>query len=248
MKKSVLQALTILLLSPLLTTSLSAGIIYDNGGPNQLTSNEMTSSIQTQSFTLSSARIMNGVRFWAVDWSAERDGYTGEITYFIYADSTLSPGTPGDLLASETLAIVPKDIKLIKLYSGGTVGDEYFFEFTIPDFHVESDTTYHLGFHNGQESIITYKNFSWETADDNETPTGQRWNLYRLEWTDNERENAFQILGYPVPRLTDAILALQILSRMDVSAQLYGGIDVNDDQIIGLPEVIFILQKLVEVR
>ncbi len=46
-----------------------------------------------------------------------------------------------------------------------------------------------------------------------------------------------------VVNLTDAILALQVSSAVNITARVYNEADVNGDQKIGLPEMIFILQK-----
>lgn len=46
-----------------------------------------------------------------------------------------------------------------------------------------------------------------------------------------------------VVNLTDAILALQVSSAVNIMARVYNEADVNGDQKIGLPEMIFILQK-----
>jgi hypothetical protein len=249
MKMRFLAGLISLLLSMSPVSLLHAGIVYDNGGPNQYSSNEMTSSIQVQSFMLTTARIITGVRFWAVDWDrVDNLGYVGQIMYFIYDDSAASPGTPGDILASGTFTGDPVDIKVVNMTSGHVDVDEYRFEFIIPDFYAEPNRIYHLGVHNGALSNIKYSSFAWETTASNGTPTGKSWNLYHLEWRENLRENAFQLFGIPVPKLADAISALQILSRMNDSTHVYEGIDVNDDQMIGMPEALFTLQKLAGVR
>jgi len=172
--------------------------IYNNGEPNQYSSNEMTSSIQTQDFMLNSRYIINGVRFWAVDMSDNRDGYEGEITYFIYDDNIYngSEVTPDNFLISGTFTGDPVSITDVTMTSGYVDASEYMFEFAIPDFEADANTIYHLGLHNGPLTAITYNNFAWETTDSNGTATGVRWNPYTLNWLDNARENAFQLFGY----------------------------------------------------
>jgi hypothetical protein len=48
--------------------------------------------------------------------------------------------------------------------------------------------------------------------------------------------------------LTDAVLAMQIISGVILPETVYPQADVNEDQKVGLPEVIYILQKVAEVR
>ena len=117
--------------------------IYNNGEPNQYSSNEMTSSIQTQDFMFSTKYIINGVRFWAVDWSDNGSGYTGEIMYFIYDDSVYvgSEVTPDDFLIFGTFTGAPVSITDVTMTSGYVDGSEYMFEFTIPDFEADANTT-----------------------------------------------------------------------------------------------------------
>jgi hypothetical protein len=43
--------------------------------------------------------------------------------------------------------------------------------------------------------------------------------------------------------LADAILAFQVTSAVNIMVRVYNEADVNGDQNIGLPEMIFILQK-----
>jgi hypothetical protein len=47
--------------------------------------------------------------------------------------------------------------------------------------------------------------------------------------------------------LVDAVIALQILSNI-IPPEAFSEADVNDDDVIGLPEVMFILQKVGLVR
>ena len=56
------------------------------------------------------------------------------------------------------------------------------------------------------------------------------------------------INGDSVVDMADAILALQVLSGIESSSIIYKQADVNDDNKIGLEEIIYILQEISELR
>lgn len=142
MKKYILSGLIVFFSSVVLVSVLYAEIIYDNGAPNQLSSNEMTQAVQTQDFMLPTAQIINEVKFWAVDWClSDNIGYNGEITYFIYDDNA---GKPYNVLVSGTFVGDPAASKSVTIASGYVNALEYMFDFTIPDFYAVANTTYHI--------------------------------------------------------------------------------------------------------
>src|SRR5262245_14562778 len=72
----------------------TAGIIYDNGSPNQFDGSELTSFLQAEDFTLSGTSTFDTIRFWTLEDAAS---YSGSIFWAIYADNG---GEPGSILFS----------------------------------------------------------------------------------------------------------------------------------------------------
>jgi hypothetical protein len=70
---------------------------------------------------------------------------------------------------------------------------------------------------------------------------GLSYEGYGTRYLDILREETF-------PTLADAILFLRIVCGLDVSGDDHIGADVNEDGKIGLAEIIYILQKVSELR
>src|ERR1035437_5094207 len=134
-------------------TLTHASVVFDNGGPNQLSGNEMTAWIQAQSFSLATTDTVQAVQFWAV---AATGSYTGSITYSIYNNNA---GVPGIILASGSASPVA-------VPTGGGCCDgltEYLLDFNLASgFTATAGTTYWLGLHNGPPSTTSRLDFYWE--------------------------------------------------------------------------------------
>jgi hypothetical protein len=189
MKKLTLLGLIGVLMSLLSVPAVYAGIIYNNGAPNQISGNEMTQWIQTEDFTLSTAQTFNEVRFWG--FGVNNTSYTGNISYFIYNDNA---GNPNNILASGNLAVTPVPTSLNAV---DNLYPEVVLDFPIPPFTANAGTLYHLGLHNGLDiKHNTRDDFYWETTNGNLTVTGIEWNLqFGGPWSNNGQEHAFQLLG-----------------------------------------------------
>lgn len=202
MKKISTLGLIILLASILVVPTVYAGLIYDNGAPDQQNGNEMTQWIQAEDFRLPTTQIVNEVKFWAIV-NPNATGYHGHINYFIYGNNN---GSPGSLITSNnvTVPLPSAGQTVLGLYT------EYAFDFNITPFTANANTTYWLGLHNGDVVTDTARaEFYWETTNDNGTSAGHEWDLTSPgSWFDNDGEHAFQLLGNSnrVPEPTSMLL------------------------------------------
>lgn len=167
-------------LAAVLSTVAQAGIVYNNGSPNQASGNEMTEWIQSEDFTLASATTITGVLFWSFDVGLA----DGSLSWIIYSDSA---GTPGAVIGSGNTNAITRTAGA-SLFSG----TEYMNEFFITPTALTAGT-YHLGLHNGALSVTTRSEFYWET-------TGVQIGSFGLEdiapfgvygWNSNGQEHAF---------------------------------------------------------
>jgi len=171
-------------------TLTHASVVFDNGGPNQLSGNEMTAWIQAQSFSLATTDTVQAVQFWALDAGGS---YTGSITYSIYNNNA---GVPGVLMASGTASPV-------EVATGLTVLDTYTEEllaFNLASgFTATGGTTYWLGLHNGPPSTTSRLNFYWEDTSGGLGLAPQEFAAGALVWDSNTSQHAFQLFDTSVP-------------------------------------------------
>jgi hypothetical protein len=166
-----------------------AAVIYDNGGPNQASGNEMTAWIQAEDFTLAAATTITDVRFWSIEDAPV--AYQGSITWTIYADAG---GTPGAILfRGNTAAVTRTATGVVDLFG---FLDEFQNDFSIGSVALGAGT-YWLGLHNGPLTFDTRTEYYWETTDPNGTLFGQEDQTPFDDgvWFSNGQEHAFVLFG-----------------------------------------------------
>ncbi len=184
-KLSLLVLVLVLGLAP----ATFAGVIYDNGGPNQQNGNEMTNWLQAEDFTLGSTNTITDIHFWTIE-DPTVQGYAGSIWYGIYTNAGGQPGT----LVAGGLAVVPDARTFIQ---GGVLGfyDEYSYDLTIAPFEAQAGQTYWLALHNGDINNTTRAEVYWESTNLNSTETGEEEFLPGSSWANNGTEHAFYLTG-----------------------------------------------------
>jgi hypothetical protein len=115
----------------------AAAVIYDNGGPNRDTTDEMTEWVQAEDFSVASAKTLKGAHFWTVEYGA----WDGALTWYIFANNG---GLPGAALATGSGVNVTKTATGNFLYDGPQY--EYAFDFDNP-VALTGGTTYWFGLH-----------------------------------------------------------------------------------------------------
>jgi hypothetical protein len=196
---SAFIALTLVLL---LGSVAQAGIIYNNGGPNQQNGNEMTNWIQAENFMLGSTNTITDVHFWTIE-DPNANGFAGSIWYGIYDDIG---GQPGNLVGGGGFATLDGRT----FVQGGILGhfDEYAYDLTISPFVALAGTNYWLALHNGLLSNTARAEVYWEWTNPNATATGQEMFLPGTTWSGNGGEHAFYLTGANVPDPGSSLLLL----------------------------------------
>ncbi len=169
-----------------------AGIIYDNGGPNQQNGNEMTEWVQTEDFTFGAAQTITDIHFWDIDTGT----YAGSISWWIVGDIRGVPDF-NNILASGSTDVT-------RTATGNCVffGCEYENSWDIAALTL-GPGTYHLALHNGSLDNMQRSEFYWETTNLNNTTTGLECNLQNGacfgSWFNNGQEHAFYLTGTSTP-------------------------------------------------
>jgi hypothetical protein len=193
-----MRRVIVLLALVMMLTPAFAGVVYDNGGPNQQNGNDMTEWVQTEDFTLASPATITGITFWDIQSGA----YNGSLTYIVYDDAA---GLPGSVLEQANTSSVARTY--IQLVMGGLYSE---YINTISGLNIAlAAGTYHLGLHNGPLSQTSRMDFYWETTNSNATPTGiERDLLYGGPWSGNGLEHAFYLTddGASVPEPASLLL------------------------------------------
>jgi hypothetical protein len=170
-----------------------AGVIYNNGAPDQVSGNEMTRWIQTEDFMLGADSTVTDVHFWTLeDPTADPpSGYQGSIHYRFYDDAL---GQPDETSIVSEGTVVPT---LRTFIQSGVLGfyDEYEYRLDIPGVPLTGGVTYWLGLHNGPLGMTTRSEVYWETTGLNATLTGWEDDAPFDDdgWFNNEREHAFYL-------------------------------------------------------
>jgi hypothetical protein len=180
-----------------LSSLMADVVVYDNGGPDHSTGDEMTHLIQAEDFALGIDTGITGVKFWALDSSPS--AYQGGIRWAIGADAG---GSPGATLAFGTAtATVTGTGNTVMIDAQNMVED--LVSFMIPEFSAISGTHYWLELHNGPVTTNANLGFFWETSLSgplNAVNTGQELSLPGGDfWADNSNEHAFQLTQVPEP-------------------------------------------------
>jgi hypothetical protein len=166
-----------------------AGIIYNNGLPNQANGNEATTWVQTEEFSLTSAATLSKVEFWDIE---SPPGYAGSITWWITGDSGGNPdfnniiGTGNLALSTHTLTANGCTVLGFLCEYDNT------FSLSVP---LQAGVEYHLALHNGPITDTTRAGFYWETTGNTDSQTGLECNLTNgacyNSWFNNGNEHAF---------------------------------------------------------
>lgn len=166
----------------------AAAIIVDNGPPDQLDGQEMSSFVQAQDFTLAASTTLSRIRFWTIEGPTS---FLGSVTWAIYTDIA---GTLGGQLAAGAQAPA---VRTATGNPGFSSLEEFVYEI---DLGVTlGPGTYWVSLHNGPESSITALDFFWGTTAGNSTNPGLEFALPGGPWLSNGAEHAFQILTAEVP-------------------------------------------------
>lgn len=181
--KSTLIASVLLLLA---AGSAQGGLIYNNGAPDSLNGNEMTSWIQAEDFTLGSPTVVTDVRFWAFGFN-DPGSYAGSIVWSLYANNS---GQPGALLSRNSVT----PVRVLDHSTGW--GPSYQYDFSVGSLNLGAGT-YWLGLHNGPLATDSRMEFYWETTAANSTTRGNEdaTAFDDGSWYNNGYEHAFELFG-----------------------------------------------------
>jgi hypothetical protein len=158
-----------------------AGTVYNNGGPNQSSGNEMTLD-QAEDFTLANTTTITDVHFWTIEFG---DGYSGSIWYALYADAGGAPALNPRRVAAGT--------GLTRAATGNTpLAPSVRIRLFIDPFVAIGGTTYWLGLHNGALTNDARAEVYWETTNGNATVTATKTFFPAGGgWDNNGSEHAF---------------------------------------------------------
>jgi hypothetical protein len=169
-----------------------AGIIFDNGAPDQSNGIDMSAWIQSDPFTLSSSGVVTGINFWDFE---QKNAYLGNISWAIAA--TNPDKTPGSILESGTVAPNRLATGVILNFSG-QIYNEYENSFSISPFNAAAHVTYALELHNGSTltSPTARQEYYWENGNRHAPPFGYDFYLpINFGWDSNGGSLAFQLVG-----------------------------------------------------
>lgn len=178
-------------------------VAYDNGLPTLTSGNDMSAYIQAQDFSLTSATMLNGVRFWSSEGSPS--AYRSSLSWWIYADNG---GTPGQVLAAATTSAVTRTDTGRTTEFDGTTYSEFLNEFSLPDLSLAAGS-YWLGLHNGAPDDISGADMFWAPTEPNSTTVGHEdFSPFDGGFAASGGEHAFQLSGVTaVPEPGTAALA-----------------------------------------
>ena len=212
-KMFVLAALAALLVTGAAPTANAAGIIYNNGGPNQVYGTQMSEFLVAENFTLGAAASITNIRFWSLQ-SASTD-YTGSMYWGIYGDAAGSPGAAA--LHSGVAGVAGSATGSSTLFNYA----EYLFD--IPVSFTLGAGNFWLGLHNGSLATTDPTEMLWETTSIPVGSAGKYLDSFS-GWTDSGNEHAFRLDGgdvtNPVPEPSSPLtllasgLAIALFRRM----------------------------------
>ena len=201
MKAASIRYLAITLFA---STLASAGVVFNNGSPNQTSGWEMTSYLVGDDFTFASRTTFNDIRFWSYEPTGST-AYQGFIVWTINYDNSGLPSGPTFLTGAGTTA---KRTDLGAM-TGAWTGYELFQE-DLPIAPLTLDAgTYFLVLHNGDINFHTPESFYWGTTDNNgtyhsanfnwsATPMPGPWVSSSLSAPVGEAQMAFELI-YATP-------------------------------------------------
>ena len=193
------QILTCTIFLGLASSIGSASVVYDNGGPNQISADNLSDTLIANDFTLLTATTLTGFEFWNVELAGQ---YNGSITWFIFSNLA---GIPGSTILAQGSASSAGQITRTAtgLTSVFISGDVEFDNVVNLSTSLTSGSlafitgTYWLGLHNGPIGSTSFLDFYWETAANNGTNFGYGQELAAgLPWitpVSTLQESAFKI-------------------------------------------------------
>ena len=161
-------------------------VIYDNGGPDQVSGTNMSEQLVAENFTLGADTSITGIRFWSIQDAA--DSYRGSVYWAVYTDL---PGEPGAILQSSTSGAVGSA-------TGNFTGFGYAeYSFDIAVSFVLTAGDYWLVLHNGPVGDNDPSEMLWSTT---AVPVGSesRYLDSTFGWVGTGNEQAFQLDGVAV--------------------------------------------------
>ena len=163
-----------------------AAVVFNNGGPNDVSGNETTAWVQAEDFSFAANTTVTGAGVYLAGFG-DVSAWDGSFTYFIYANDG---GSPGAVLQSGGVTPTVTDSGIVWCCDGNA----FLFEFDIADFAAAAGETYWLGIHAsatfGEDFIY------WVTTDANATASGQEsFGSSTGPWTTNSQEHAFYLTG-----------------------------------------------------
>jgi len=205
---------------------LSAGVVYSNGLPNQVSGEEMTHWMHGDDVVVTSPLTFDTIRFWDLE-PAGGAQYNGRVVWVMNNDE---PGFP-DVSWVGSGAGFPTRTLTQSITSGAWAGyDEYQNDITLAAPITLSAGTYWLVLHNGGYEYSSDQSFYWETTDNNGTshsynfirtgsPPGP-WIINNLSAPVWEAQLAFQLLdegGAATPEPGTVALVLGGLGLVAIS-------------------------------
>ncbi len=137
----------------------------------------------------------------------------------------------------------PTNIQEANLTVSGTDVIAYRYKIDDGDYNDENDIILPIILNNLAEGVHTVSVVGKDTAGNWQSETEATTASWEIRIVDPGDVNDDGIAD-----LTDAILALQIVSGISPDQDIYKSADVNGDNSIGIEEMIFILQKVSELR
>ncbi|MFZ1061644.1 MAG: PEP-CTERM sorting domain-containing protein [Candidatus Rokuibacteriota bacterium] len=192
--KKVIGCCALLMLSGLWSTVDASTNLYDNGGPNQVSAFSLSDLLVAEDFVLGGSATLASFQFWDVESAGE---YAGSVAWSIYTNSA---GLPGVVIAQGSASAAAQ---ITRTSTGLTLG--FIYSEFLDDVNMTNSLTsgslalaagtYWLALHNGSTADSTFRDFYWETTDNNATIQGvyDDLTLGGLTWVDTLQEHAFII-------------------------------------------------------
>lgn len=190
----------LLLLAALGAPCTQAGLLHDNGPPDQRNGSEMTHWLEADDFVLAEPARLESIKFWTF----EKDGFfAGSIVWQIYSDN--GAGEPGNLILSGTSRNLSHVATGFAAFGGFK---EFISTFELGPLSLPRGTHW-LALHNGPLSNHNTQNFFWE-ATGRATGAASHANVapFNGPWNSNAfpglpSDFAFQLHGVVAPKLTN---------------------------------------------
>jgi len=180
----------------LMPLACSAGVIYNNGLPNQASADSISDTLVAEDVPVAAAATLTSFEFWDVEGSG---AYNGSISWLLYSNAS---GLPGSILAQGSAS----GASITRTSTGNSAfGFNEFDNVVDATGSLTSGSlslaigTYWLGIHDGDLSNTTFQDFYWETTANNSTTFGVGLDLTSegATWATTSQEHAFNVSGTP---------------------------------------------------